>query len=71
MRHAMDFARDKKTILIDGVKVILNDREWVLILPDPDKPFVNVTIESSSEKQIENLIVDIFNKIESWKEIDT
>ncbi|RCK80489.1 MAG: Mannose-1-phosphate guanylyltransferase [Candidatus Ozemobacter sibiricus] len=68
MRHAMEFARDKKTVLVDGVKVILSDEEWVLILPDPDQPFVNVTVEAGSEKRLEALLRETVEKVESWKD---
>ncbi|NLI75119.1 MAG: NTP transferase domain-containing protein [Candidatus Riflebacteria bacterium] len=68
MRHAMEFARDKKTILVDGVKVILGEEEWVLILPDPDQPFVNVTVEAGSEKRAEALLREMVRNVEDWKD---
>jgi mannose-1-phosphate guanylyltransferase/phosphomannomutase len=67
MRFAMDFAKDKETVLVDGVKIILSDDEWILILPDPDKPFVNVTVESTSEKKAEDLLKKTIDRVEDWK----
>jgi len=67
MRHAMEYAKEKQTQLIDGVKIILSPTEWVLILPDPDKPFVNVTVEAGSEKKVDDLLSAILTKVESWK----
>jgi mannose-1-phosphate guanylyltransferase/phosphomannomutase len=67
MRHAMGFAKDKGTVLVDGVKIILNDDEWILILPDPDRPFVNVTVESTSDKKAEDLLQKTLDRVEGWK----
>ncbi len=35
---------------IDGIKIELGD-EWVLILPDPDGPFIHVIAEGTSDEQ--------------------
>lgn len=70
MRYAMEFAKDKETQLVDGVKILLNQDEWVLVLPDPDKPFVNVTVESSSEKKAEDLLQKMISRVEEWKEVE-
>ncbi|MFZ2960332.1 MAG: mannose-1-phosphate guanyltransferase [Candidatus Ozemobacteraceae bacterium] len=67
MRYAMDFARDKETHLVDGVKVFTGEGEWVLILPDPDKPYVEITVEGASTKRAHELVQEMVKKIESWK----
>ncbi|HNW36090.1 MAG TPA: hypothetical protein PKM25_14225, partial [Candidatus Ozemobacteraceae bacterium] len=67
MRQAMEFAKDRQTQLIDGVKVILADGEWVLILPDPDKPFVCITVEAGSEKRADDLLSRTVNDVDHWK----
>ncbi|GAB4279779.1 MAG: mannose-1-phosphate guanyltransferase [Candidatus Rifleibacteriota bacterium] len=67
MRHAMNFAKDKETVLVDGVKIIMNSDEWVLVLPDPDKPFVNITVESTSEKKVDDLLNKMLERVNEWK----
>lgn len=67
MRYAMEFAKDKETRLLDGVKIMLSKDEWVLILPDPDRPFVNVTVESTSEKRLQELLTNTIARVEEWK----
>lgn len=67
MRHAMEYANDKETQLIDGVKILLNEDDWVLVLPDPDRPFVNLTVESSKEKKAEDLLEKTLAKVEEWR----
>ncbi|MGI8793425.1 MAG: sugar phosphate nucleotidyltransferase [Acidimicrobiales bacterium] len=48
MRTVMEDAKGHETVLVDGVKVLLDDG-WVLVLPDPEEPFTHVWAESSSE----------------------
>jgi len=38
-----------------------------LILPDPDRPFVNVTVESISEKKVTDLLAKTVARVEEWK----
>ncbi|MBF0499463.1 MAG: mannose-1-phosphate guanyltransferase [Candidatus Riflebacteria bacterium] len=67
MRYAMEFARDKETLLVDGIKVFTGEGEWVLILPDPDKPYVEITVESGSIKRAHELMQEMVKKVENWK----
>ncbi len=39
---------------IDGFRISLGD-EWVLVLPDPDRPFVNIYAESGTADHAEGL----------------
>jgi mannose-1-phosphate guanylyltransferase/phosphomannomutase len=55
MRLLNERYRDHRRELIDGIKVILNDKEWTLILPDPDQPVFHVYAESNSAEQAEAL----------------
>ena len=67
MRYAMEYAKDKETHLLDGVKIMLGNDEWVLILPDPDRPFVNLSVESTSEKKVQDLLEKTMARVEEWK----
>jgi mannose-1-phosphate guanylyltransferase/phosphomannomutase len=40
----------------DGVKIRLNEAEWVLILPDPDYPQFQIYAESASQAQVVALV---------------
>ncbi len=70
MRYSMEYAKGKETQLIDGVKIILDKEEWVLVLPDPDKSFVNLTVESTSKKKSEALLATITEKVNTWKDAE-
>ena len=70
MRYSMEFAKDKETQLIDGVKILMNKTDWVLVLPDSDKPFVNLTVESTSAKKSEELLKTITDKVNTWEKAE-
>jgi mannose-1-phosphate guanylyltransferase/phosphomannomutase len=55
MRLLNEQYRDHDKELIDGIKVILNDEEWTLILPDPDQPIFHVYAEANSAEQADAL----------------
>ena len=70
MRYSMEFAKDKETQLIDGVKILMGKGDWVLVLPDSDKPFVNITVESSTAKKSEELLKSITDKVNEWEKAE-
>lgn len=47
-----DFQRSQEP-QIDGVKIQLNNSDWVLILPDPDKPLFRILAEAGSDEEAE------------------
>jgi len=64
MRLLNERYRDHRRELIDGVRVILNDEEWTLILPDPDRPVFHVYAESNSAEQAEALADEYTHLVE-------
>lgn len=55
MRRLNQQYRDRCESQIDGIKINLGDAEWVLILPDPDRPLFHVYAESVTENQAASL----------------
>jgi mannose-1-phosphate guanylyltransferase/phosphomannomutase len=47
MRTVVEQAKDRETVLVDGVKVIRDDG-WALVLPDPEEPVTHVWAEGPS-----------------------
>jgi mannose-1-phosphate guanylyltransferase/phosphomannomutase len=45
MRRAMEYSEDKERELVEGIKIFLDD-DWVLLLPDKEKPSFNVIVDS-------------------------
>ncbi|HMK99190.1 MAG TPA: sugar phosphate nucleotidyltransferase [Acidimicrobiales bacterium] len=50
MRRTLERAKDRQTVLVDGVKIIEPDG-WSLVVPDPEEPVTNVWAEASSEAE--------------------
>ncbi len=50
MRTIVEQAKDRETVLVDGVKVI-HDDGWALVLPDPEEPVTHVWAEGGERHQ--------------------
>jgi mannose-1-phosphate guanylyltransferase/phosphomannomutase len=48
--------KDRRGELIDGVKILLSEGEWVLVLPDPDYPRFHVYAEARTDKEAKDLV---------------
>ncbi len=56
MRLLNEQYKDRRAELIDGIKILLGDREWVLILPDPDYPRFHIFAEGSSDQEAQEIV---------------
>lgn len=54
LRRLAEHYRTQGMEQIDGFRISLGD-EWVLVLPDPDRPFVNIYAESGTADHAEGL----------------
>ncbi len=54
MRILSEQYRERRTKPIDGIKIDLG-KEWVLVLPDADRPLFHVVAESVSNEQAQAL----------------
>ncbi len=67
MRLLNEQYKDHRAELIDGIKIMLGE-EWVLILPDPDRPIFHVYAESLSTSQAKALADKYARIIEGLQE---
>ncbi len=56
--------QEQKIERTDGLKIYLGD-EWVLVLPDPDRPVFHVFAEGSSDSSAESLVAKYVRIVES------
>jgi mannose-1-phosphate guanylyltransferase/phosphomannomutase len=47
--------KDHRAEMIDGIKILLGEGEWVLVLPDPDYPRFHVYSEARSDDRAQDL----------------
>ena len=56
MRLLIEQYKKSRIETIDGIKIWLDDRTWVLIRPDPDRPLFHVVAEAPSSAQAEEMV---------------
>jgi len=64
LRELTDLHREDPTELNEGIK-ILGDRGWALILPDSEKPQVNIFTEGYNEEYAQELSTEFADKVNS------
>jgi mannose-1-phosphate guanylyltransferase/phosphomannomutase len=60
--------KDRRADLIDGIKILLGEGEWVLILPDPDYPRFHVHAEAQTEGEALDLVERYVRIVEGLRE---
>jgi mannose-1-phosphate guanylyltransferase/phosphomannomutase len=50
--------------IINGVKVQLDQKKWVLIVPDPDQPYFSITAEAENQEGAEALVEEYAQIVE-------
>ena len=60
--------KDRRAEMIDGIKILLGDREWVLILPDPDYPRFHIHAEAQSDNEATELVDRYVRIVEGLQE---
>jgi mannose-1-phosphate guanylyltransferase/phosphomannomutase len=60
--------RDRRAELIDGIKIVLGENEWVLVLPDPDYPRFHVYAEARTTPEAEDLAARYVRIVEGLQE---
>ena len=48
--------KDRRAELIDGIKILLGEGEWVLVLPDPDYAKFHVYAEARTDEEAQELV---------------
>ncbi len=66
MRKFLEDAEDKEVSTNDGVKTWLNEDEWILMVPDDTRDFLNIYIQAESEKSAAKIFWKYHDKIENW-----
>ena len=55
MRGMMEWAKDHRTVLVDGIKVMYEDG-WALVLPDPELTVTHVWAEGDTDATARRLL---------------
>ena len=68
MRRLMEATENDNRQLVDGVKIIRNDREWALIIPHSDKPYFVVSVEGADADSADGLLSEYARLVEKWRD---
>jgi phosphomannomutase len=60
--------KEHRAGLIDGIKILMGEGEWVLILPDPDFPKFHVYSEAGTDGQAQGLADRYVRIVEGLRE---
>jgi mannose-1-phosphate guanylyltransferase/phosphomannomutase len=60
--------KERRAEMIDGIKILLGDQEWVLILPDPDYPKFHVHAEARTDAEAQELVDRYIRIVEGLQE---
>lgn len=56
IRNLVEKSRGLKVDLLDGIKIHDTNGDWVLILPDPTEPFINMYADGSDKEKVKELL---------------
>ena len=68
MRLLSEEHKESRIEIVDGIKLWLTDRTWVLIRPDLDRPLFNVVAEAGSSIEAEELVERYRHMVEELQE---
>jgi mannose-1-phosphate guanylyltransferase/phosphomannomutase len=66
MRKFLEDARDKRSSSADGVKIWLNGKDWILMIPDQYSDHLNLYIQATDEERGKSIYDQYQAKIENW-----
>src|SRR5690606_23071402 len=62
MRTVLEAAGDRPVDTTDGLRVIVGEDRWVLVLPDPAEPVTHILAEAPDDDAVQDLL-------DSWAEV--
>ncbi|NOZ90590.1 MAG: NTP transferase domain-containing protein [Epsilonproteobacteria bacterium] len=66
MRMFLQDAKGKKSSTIDGVKIWLDEHDWILMIPDLYSDNLNLYIQAIDDKRGETILKNYTKKIKEW-----
>lgn len=67
MRKAMEYSENFPRLLIDGVKIFMDD-DWALLIPDKERPIFHIVVETAKQERSAQLALEYERLVREWKE---
>ena len=68
MRKFLEDAKGKRSSSTDGVKIWLNETDWILMIPDQYSDHLNLYIQAANEESGKMIYQEYKEKIKAWSE---
>jgi mannose-1-phosphate guanylyltransferase / phosphomannomutase len=68
MRQLMESTEHEERQLVDGVKLLRGDRDWILVIPHSHKPYFVITAEGCDADAAGALAGELADKVERWRD---
>jgi len=68
MRKFLEDAKDKRSSSADGVKIWIDETDWILMIPDQYTDHLNIYIQAIDEDRGESILAEYGNKIKEWSQ---
>ena len=66
MRMFLEDAKEKPSSTLDGVKIWLNENDWILMIPDQYNDHLNLYVQAETEAAGQKICDEYRGKIETW-----
>jgi len=66
MRMFLEDAKDKRSSTLDGVKIWLDENDWILMIPDHYSDHLNLYVQSVNDEKGEAILAAYTEKIKQW-----
>lgn len=66
MRMFLEDAKGKQSSTLDGVKIWLDENDWILMIPDNYNDHLNMYIQAKDDKKGKEILETYTEKIEKW-----
>jgi mannose-1-phosphate guanylyltransferase/phosphomannomutase len=69
MRMFLEDAKGKRSSTLDGVKIWLDEHDWILMIPDQYSDHLNIYIQAENDKKGMSILGTYSAKIEEWSKL--
>jgi len=69
MRMFLEDSNGKKASTLDGVKIWLDENDWILMIPDQYNDHLNIYIQAVDNKRGEEILATYKEKISQWSKL--
>ena len=66
MRKFLEDSKDKRSSTLDGVKIWLDENDWILMIPDQYSDKLNIYIQAQDASRGEEILATYSKKISKW-----